>query len=238
MAERVPASTGRARAAAVRGALERLHPGMTIGLGSGRAVFALVDAIAAHWDHRPPLRVVTASEHTAQLARRAGLDLLAADGCAELDLAIDGTDEIDHRLRLVKGGGGALLREKLVIASARHVVVIAERDKLVERLGVTHRLPVEIVRFAHAATRARVGAHLPDARLRICDDGQPFLTDEGHYLLDCVLPPVDLERLSATLHRTLGVVEHGLFLHEADEALLGGVDGDLQILTRSQDNSA
>ena len=221
-----------ARAAAVAAVRERIEPGMTIGLGSGRAVFALVDLLATSWAGRRPLRAVVASSRTEARARAAGIELVGLDSDRALDLAVDGADEIDPALPLLKGGGGALLREKLVIAAARQVVIVAESPKLVPRLGTTKALPVEVVRFAWPTTRARLLGLLPTATLRQAPDGTPVVTDEGHHLLDCTLPATDLPALAAALKSTLGVVEHGLFPDQADEVLLGQPDGGVQVLRR------
>lgn len=221
-----------ARAAAVAAARERIEPGMTIGLGSGRAVFALVDLLATTWPGPRPLRAVVASSRTEARARAAGIELVGLDTDQALDLAVDGADEIDPALHLLKGGGGALLREKLVIAAARQVVIVAESPKLVPRLGTTKDLPVEVVRFAWPTTRARLLTLLPSATLRQTPDGTPVVTDEGHHLLDCTLPATDLPALAAALKSTLGVVEHGLFPDQADEVLLGQPDGGVEVLRR------
>jgi ribose 5-phosphate isomerase A len=219
------------RAAAVTAARARIEPGMTVGLGSGRAVFALIDLLAASWPSSRPLRAVVASSRTEARARSAGIELVDLDDRV-LDLAVDGADEVDDRLRLLKGGGGALLREKLVIAAARHVLVVAESDKLVPRLGASKALPVEVVRFAWPTTRRRLLDLVPSATLRRTPDAAPFVTDEGHHLLDCTIPPGDLDTLATTLKSTLGVVDHGLFTTEAHEALLGHPDGTVQTLHR------
>jgi ribose 5-phosphate isomerase A len=222
-----------ARAAAAHAARRLIEPGMTVGLGSGRAVFALVDTLAATWASPRPLRAVVASSRTEARARAAGIDLadLDDDGLV-LDLAIDGADEVDPALRLLKGGGGALLREKLVLAAARRVVIVAEAPKLVERLGATRALPVEVVRFAWPTTRRRLLELVPEATLRRDPDGRPVVTDEGHHLLDCAVPGGDLEELAAAVKATLGVVEHGLFVDQADQVLLGRPDGTVQELSR------
>jgi ribose 5-phosphate isomerase A len=221
-----------ARAAAALAAVELVEPGMTIGLGSGRAVFAIVELLARRWPGRPPVRVVVASSATERLARERGFELAGLDEDLTLDLALDGADEVDRRLGLVKGGGGALLREKLVLAAASRVAIVAERAKLVARLGQMYPLPVEVVRFAWPATRRRVLELLPDATLRRQATGAPVVTDEGHHLLDCRLPETDVAALAAALKATLGVVEHGLFLDLADQALLGAPDGSVQVLHR------
>jgi ribose 5-phosphate isomerase A len=221
-----------ARAAAVAAARPRIEPGMTIGLGSGRAVFALIELLGATWSSPHPLRAVVASSRTEARARAAGIDLVGLDSDRTLDLAVDGADEVDPALRLLKGGGGALLREKLVIAAARHVLIVAESPKLVDHLGTTRALPVEVVRFAWPTTRQRLLDLVPSATLRRTPDGAPVVTDEGHHLLDCELPGGDLAALAPALKATLGVVEHGLFPDQADEVLLGNPDGSVQHLQR------
>ena len=202
-----------ARAAAVAAARRLIEPGMTVGLGSGRAVFALIDVLAAAWASPTPLRAVVASSRTEARARAAGIDLVGLDGDRVLDLAVDGADEVDPALRLLKGGGGALLREKLVLAGARRVVILAEAPKLVDRLGATRPLPVEVVRFAWPTTRRRLLGLVPEATLRRGPDG-------------------DLEELAVAVKATLGVVEHGLFVDQADQVLLGRPDGTVRELSR------
>ncbi len=218
-----------AREAAAARAAELVEPGMTIGLGSGRAVWKVVEFLA----DRPPARAVVASERTHRLAREKGIELIELDGSIELDLAIDGADEVDPELGLIKGGGAALLREKLVVAAARSFVVVAETPKRVDRLGQTRDLPVEVVRFGWRDTRRRLLELAPEAALRMDEDGEPVLTDEGHLLLDCELPREgDLRELAAALERTVGVVEHGLFLDMAAVALLGTPAGGVETLER------
>lgn len=224
-------STEPAREAAARAAAERIEAGMTLGLGSGRAVWRAIELIAERWPDGPPVRSAFASDRTADLARQAGIEAVELDGDVRLDLAIDGADEIDPDLGLVKGGGAALLREKIVIAAADRFVVVAEERKRVPRLGATFSLPVEVVRFGWRDTRRRVLDLLPSAELRTADGGEPVATDEGHHLLDCELPEVaDLPALAGALKGTVGVVEHGLFLGMADEALLGRPDGSLEVV--------
>jgi ribose 5-phosphate isomerase A len=221
-----------ARGAAAAAALELIEPGMAVGLGSGRAVWAIVEGIGRRWPDGPPLTAVVASNRTGELARSAGIELLELDGALELDVAIDGADEVDRRLGLLKGGGGALLREKIVVGAARRFVAVAEERKRVERLGRAFRLPVEVVPFGWPSTRARALQLVEDAVLRE-DEGRPYVTDEGHYILDCRLPAQgELTALAAALKATLGVVEHGLFLDMADTVLLGRPDGTVERLER------
>jgi ribose 5-phosphate isomerase A len=224
-----------ARHAAAATALERVEPGMTIGLGSGRAVWQLIELIGEHWPQGPPLRAVFASDRTAELGRSAGIEAVELDGALRLHLALDGADEVGPDLGLIKGGGAALLREKLVVAAAERFVVMAEVRKRVERLGQAFPLPVEVVRFAWQDTRRRLLALLPSAELRTDDGGAPVVTDEGHHLLDCALPTDrDPGELGALIKATVGVVEHGLFIGMADEALLGRDDGGVDVIRASE----
>jgi ribose 5-phosphate isomerase A len=217
-----------ARVAAAGAAARLVEPGMTIGLGSGRAVWKVVELLGAAGD---PVRAAVASNRTAELARAVGIEIVELDGGVELDLALDGADEVSPSLGLIKGGGGALLREKIVISAARRFVVVAEAAKRVERLGEHFRLPVEVVRFAWRDTRRRLADLLPDAQLRTGEQGDPYLTDEGHLILDCALPPgSDPAELDLALRRVPGVVEHGLFLGMAERALLGRPDGGVDEL--------
>ena len=216
------------RAVAAR-ALSRLSPGMTIGLGSGRAVWTVIDAIAERWPGRAPLRAAVASTDTETAVRRAGIELVEPD--AGLSLAIDGADEVDSALGLLKGGGGALLREKLLVRAAERFLVVAQASKRVERLGDTRALPVEVVRFAWQTTQRRLLELVPSAEPRLDSGGRPVVTEEGNVLLDCTLPAEgDIAELAATIRAEVGVVEHGLFLGMADVVLLGHPDGRVEEL--------
>jgi ribose 5-phosphate isomerase A len=218
-----------ARDAAAAAAVELVEPGMTIGLGSGRALWKALELLA---DRGEPVRCVVASSRTDELAREAGFAVVALDGTVELDLALDGADEVDPSLGLIKGGGGALLREKIVISAARRFAVVAEASKKVARLGESFRLPVEVVRFGWQDTRRRLAALLPDAEQRLREDGEAYLTDEGHFILDCAVPPSgDIAELGRAIKQIPGVVEHGLFIGMATDALLGNPDGSVERLT-------
>jgi len=195
-----------ARRAAAAAAVERIKPGMTIGLGSGRAVWKVLEAICERWPDSVPLRVVPASSQTEELARAAGVELLDLDEAGPLDLAIDGADELDPELRLIKGGGGALLREKLVVAAAKRFVVVAETDKLVDRIGEHWRVPVEVVHFGWRSTLTRLlDGVVSAADIRCLDGDLPFITDEGHVIVDCAVPREgDLYEFAVQLKAEIG----------------------------------
>jgi ribose 5-phosphate isomerase A len=227
-AAKLPRVSDVARSAAAAAAAELVEPDMTIGLGSGRAVWATLARLPRG------TRAVVASELTRERALTAGVEVLELDGSFELDLALDGADEVDGSLGLIKGGGGALLREKIVIAAAHRFVVVAETAKRVDRLGERFPLPVEVIRFGWHDTRRRLSGLLPDAELRSTEDGSaPFVTDEGHYILDAPIPAgASAAALDQALKRVPGVVEHGLFLGMAELALLGRPDGTVERLER------
>ena len=218
------------RAAAAEAAVELMEPDMTIGLGSGRAVWTVIEAIGARWSGEHEIRAVVASEATFALAHAAGLEIVQLDGAGEIDLAVDGADEVGPDLLLLKGGGGALLREKIVAAAAKRFVIVAETTKQVTRLGEGYRLPVEVVRFGWRDTRRRLAHLLPDAERRDVGD-EPYMTDEGHWILDCAIPEdADPAELNTALEQIPGVVEHGLFIGMAERVLLGTPDGGLEAI--------
>jgi ribose 5-phosphate isomerase A len=213
-----------ARAAAATAAAELVEPGMTIGLGSGRAVWAVLDLLRDRG-----IRVAAASSRTDELLRAAGIEVVELDGDVRLALAIDGADEVDPSLGLIKGGGAAMLREKLVVKAADQFVVVAEASKKVDRLGQTRRLPVEVVRFAWRDTLRRLLMLVPDGELRVNEHGDIVITDEGHYIVDCDLPDSgDLADLGDAIKAEVGVVEHGLFIGMSSLGLLGSDDGSVE----------
>jgi ribose 5-phosphate isomerase A len=233
-ARAVPAeASDAARAAAAQAAADLVEPRATIGLGSGRAVWAVIGILGERVGELGPLRAAVASSRTEEVARAAGIEVVELDGSLRLALAIDGADEVDPQLGLLKGGGGALLREKIVVAAAERFVVVAEARKRVDRLASTRGIPVEVVRFGWPDTRRRLLDLVATAELRRGDGGEPYVTDEGHHILDCA-PRADGDPgdLATSIKAVPGVVEHGLFLTEADLVLLGRPDGEVERLER------
>ena len=221
---------GLKREAAAR-ALEFVRPGMRLGLGTGSTAAHFVDLLAAKVRGGFDVVGVPTSEATKRQAERLGVPLTTLDDQPELDLTVDGADEIDRELNLIKGGGGALLREKIVANASREMIVIADESKLVDRLG-RFPLPIEVVDFGVAATTRAIGAAVAAAgcagslQLRRKSDGHVFVTDQGHFILDATLGAIpDARALARRLADVPGVVEHGLFIGQARCAILAGRSG-------------
>jgi ribose 5-phosphate isomerase A len=195
-----------------RYALDQVRPGQVIGLGSGRAAQRFVRALGARVGEGLDVRGVPTSRSTAELARALGIPLVALDEVPGIDLAVDGADEVDPQGRLIKGYGGALLREKIVAASAARVVILVGPEKCVSQLGARGRLPVEVLPFALAAVRRRLeDLGVPGAPRR--RDGHLELSDNGNALVDCQLGPLsEPAELDRALHAIPGLLETGLFL--------------------------
>jgi len=215
--------------AAARRAVGYVASGTVVGLGSGSTVSPLLELLgeALASGALRDVRAVPTSEDTASRCRVLGVPLTTLDEHPRLALAIDGADEIDPRLDLIKGLGGALLREKLVALAARRFVVIADASKRVRKLGTRAPVPVEVVRFGwttHLPFFERLGA---TPALRRTADGEPFVTDEGHYIVDCRFARgiPDARAVARALARRPGVVEHGLFLGMARVAVVAGPRG-------------
>jgi ribose 5-phosphate isomerase A len=224
------------RAAAAR-AVEFVRPGMRLGLGTGSTAKHFVELLAERVHKGLDVVAVPTSEATRALAEKLGVSLTTLDATPELDLTVDGADEIGPDLTLIKGGGGALLREKIVAAASAHMIVIADASKWVKRLG-RFPLPVEIVPFGATATRRAVEAAAAaagspgPAAIRKTTNGHAFVTDGGHWLLDAQLQQIaDPRALAARLAAVPGVVEHGLFIDLARTAIVAGPDG-VQLIER------
>jgi len=213
-------------------ALKFVEPGMVLGLGTGSTASAFIELLAERLKTEDlDLTCVATSEQTKRFAEERGIRIADFNTIADVDLTIDGADEIDPQLNLLKGGGGALLREKIVAFASDRVIIIADASKYVEQLG-EFPLPVEIVDFGVAATLAMIEAAAEDAgcqgsiALRRTASGEPFRTDGGHLIADCAFGSIpDPETLADLLDIVPGVVEHGLFLGIADDVFLAAPDG-------------
>jgi ribose 5-phosphate isomerase A len=222
-----PAERGKEEAG-IRAA-QIVQPGMVLGLGTGSTVAYFLDALGARYQagELPGIVGVPTSLRTEARAQELGIPLRSLEGVGKLDVTVDGADEVDPNLDLVKGLGGALLREKMVAQVTQHLVIIVDTGKIVDRLGTRSPVPLEVVPFGWAA-------HLPflddlggEAHLREDQGGRPYLTDNQNYILNCSFP--DGIRNAALLERAFqeraGIVESGLFLGMAKEILVGGEAG-------------
>jgi ribose 5-phosphate isomerase A len=218
---------------AAAAALDYVEDGMILGLGTGSTATHFVRMLGERCTQGLKVRAAPTSEATRRLAIQAGVPLLELDQCDRIDLTVDGADEVDPRFRLIKGGGGALLREKIIANASDHMVVICDETKMVETLGA-FPLPVEVSAFGFTITAKKVfdalraaGCPGTDVDLRTAGDARkPFLTDGGNYILDCrCLRIPDPEGLGERLRRIPGVVEHGLFIGLARTVIVGGARG-------------
>ena len=207
--------------------------GMVMGLGSGTTASAAVSAIGRRVAQGLRITGIATSSKTEALARSLGIPLSTLDEHQRIDLAIDGADEVERgTLSLIKGRGGALLEEKLVAAASQRFAVVVDESKVVDRLcDARQPIPVEVVPFGWKSTARRLAALGAEWTLRPSAEGRPFLTDGGHYILDCAFPPFDAAQLLQQIDSTVGVVEHGLFLGMATEVLVArpAADGKAEI---------
>jgi ribose 5-phosphate isomerase A len=204
---------------------------MTVGLGTGSTARLFIDALVARVHAGLCIVGVPTSEATAVQARQGGMSLATLDERPSLDMVVDGADEVDPQLNLIKGLGGALLREKIVACSTARLLIMVDEHKLVARLGDHSPVPVEVVPFGW--TRVDTALRALGARpVRRLTGGAPFITDGGHYILDCWFDQKpDLLPIAPAIKAITGVVEHGLFLHMPVQVLVGRAGG-VQVLDR------
>jgi ribose 5-phosphate isomerase A len=206
---------------AARASLKYIRDGNVVGLGTGSTAVFLVRALAERVREGLRIRGIPTSVNTEKLATSLGIPMITLGDVQEIDVTIDGADEFDPGLRLTKGGGGALLREKIVASASRQVVIIADSGKQVPMLG-KFPLPVEVIKFAQPLVRRKISAMGAKVELRKTASGEPFLTDEGNHILDCNFGQIpDPPSLARALSDTPGVVEHGLFVNLANVVLMG-----------------
>jgi ribose 5-phosphate isomerase A len=216
------------KSAAAKRAVEFVENGMVIGLGTGSTADFVVEELAARVARGLAVIAIPTSEHTAGLARRLSIPLASFSQHSRIDLAIDGADEVQRgTLDLIKGRGGALLREKIVAAASQRFIVVVDQEKLVDRLGEHMPVPVEVAQFGWQATAAALEKLGADAELRQ-DGGQPFVTDGGNFIVDCHFGPIaDPQQTERLIKMTVGVVESGLFIGRSSAVIVAterGVD--------------
>ena len=204
----------------------------TIGLGSGSTIFSLIGELANRRKHALNLKIVAASGQTKLLAEEAGIMTVDLNDIESLPLTIDGADEIDENFQLIKGGGGALLREKMVASVSDRLIIIADESKCVSQLG-RFPLPVEVVASGWKPVQKKIlsiGCKKVELRK---EKEQPFISSDGHYILDCHFEKIkDAVSLNTTLHLIPGVVETGLFLNMTHAAVIGYADGRIEMTAK------
>lgn len=218
---------------AARAAVELVQDGMVLGLGTGSTANLMLAALAERVRQGLDVRGVPTSEATMTLARHLGIPLTTLDEDLVLDLTLDGADEVDPDFRLIKGLGGALLREKVVAASSKRLAIMVDESKMVKQLGTKCPLPVEVMRFAWRPAGESLRALGCEPVLRRGKDGEPFVSDNGNLILDARFARGidDAERLERDANNIPGVVENGLFLGLTTEVVVGSAEG-ARVLTR------
>lgn len=214
-----------AKLKAAQRALDFVQDGMSLGLGSGTTSSIFIRELGARVRQGLRVRGIATSDASQQLAESLSIPITSFEQCPELDLAVDGADEVGPGLALIKGGGGAMLREKIVASAARRFIVIADSSKLVDTLG-RFPLPVEVIQMALPLVLRKLDALKLNPKLRHHPDGSLYITDEGNVILDCACGAIpDPATTAADLRSIIGVVEHGLFVNMASLALVAGDDG-------------
>jgi len=206
--------------AAARASLRFVKDGQVVGLGTGSTAAYFIQLLGEQVKNGLKIRGIPSSDRSREQAAGLGIPLTTLDECQEIDVTVDGADEVDPQLRLIKGGGGALLREKIVASATKYYVIITDATKRVPVLG-KFPLPVEVIKFAQALVRKKIEALGAAVDMRVGTDGTPYLTDENNYILDCRFGQIpDPEGLARRLGDMPGVVEHGLFIGMASVVLV------------------
>ncbi len=210
-----------------------VEDGNVIGLGTGSTASCFIHALASRYEEEGLNIVTVASSHASEkLARDLGLPFVSIDAIEAIDLYFDGADELDPQKQMIKGAGGALLKEKILASCSREFVVMVDESKLVNSLGLV-KLPVEVVQFAHRITEFKLQSFATSCILRTRGDSKPFVTDSGNFIYDLQLKlPVDnVEDLDSALKRIPGVVETGLFYKLAGRVVIGYKDGSVKMIS-------
>jgi len=213
-------------------AVNLVQENMIVGLGSGSTVFYFITALAEKIKTGFKCTAVPTSEQTRLLAEKNGFNLVTLNEVGFIDLTIDGADEIDHQLQLIKGGGAALLQEKMVAATSKKLVIIADHTKLVSKLG-HFPLPIEVIPYGWKQVQQKIREiYKIETQIRT-KNNDLTVTDHGHYILDCYFNEIQNPAvLNTDLHAIPGVVETGLFVNMASEAIIGIADGSFQYLSK------
>src|ERR1700733_3686054 len=215
-----PHKNDQEKEAAARASLRFVKDGQVVGLGTGSTAAYFIQLLGERVKNGLRIRGIPSSDRSREQAASLGIPLTTLDECQQIDVTVDGADEFDPQLRLIKGGGGALLREKIVASATRQFVIVADRTKQVRVLG-KFPLPVEVIKFAQALVKKKIEALGAQVELRRNADGKAYLTDENNHILDCRFGQIpNANALARQLSDMPGVVEHGLFIGMASVVLL------------------
>ena len=215
--------------AAARASLQFIRDGYVVGMGTGSTAARFIDLLGEQVKSGLKIRGIPSSDRSREQAAKLGIPVITFEECQQIDVTVDGADEVDPQLRLIKGGGGAMLREKIVASATKQLVIVADESKQVSVLG-KFPLPVEVIKFAQALVAKEIAALGAQVSVRTGADGKPFVTDEHNHILDCRFGQIpDADGLARKLSDMPGVVEHGLFIGMASVVLFARGDGIVEL---------
>jgi len=215
-------------------AVEQVEDNMVIGLGTGSTIEYSLKKLGELVKSGLKIKGIPTSVHTQRIAKEYNIPLTTLEENPVIDLTIDGADEVDSELNLIKGGGGALTREKIIAFNSKKVIIVIDDSKIVKALGIDFALPVEVLRFGWTSTKKALEEFSCNVELRKVMGDEPFITDNSNYILDCDFDRIDNpEQLEKDINNIPGVVENGLFVGLADEVIVGGKQGILTLCKES-----
>lgn len=218
-----------AKRIAAERAIDYIHDGMIVGLGTGSTAYWAIQKLGAKVHEGLNIKAIATSNQSEELAKKLGIKLITFSEIDKIDITIDGADEVDHDFNLIKGGGGALLREKIVAAASKQLVIVVDEGKLVKRLGA-FPLPVEIVKFGLEITIRKLRRLGCDPKLREVE-GKTYITDNGNYIVDCHFNSIDNPKeLHNKINLIPGIVDNGLFINMTSRVIVGYHNGDVKEL--------
>lgn len=218
-----------AKRAAAERAVDYIHDGMIVGLGTGSTAYWAIKKLGLKVHEGLDIKAIATSNKSENLAKELGIKMISFSEIDKIDITIDGADEVDYDFNLIKGGGGALLREKIVAAASKKLIIVIDERKLVDRLGA-FPLPVEIVKFGHEATIKYLHGLGCEARLRETY-GKTYITDNGNYIVDCYFKSIDNPKeLHNKINLIPGVVENGIFINMTSRVIVGAGNGEIREL--------
>ena len=211
-------------------AVKHIEDGMIIGLGTGSTIEYSLRKLGQMIKEGFKIRGIPTSIHTKRIAEEENIPLTTLDEHPDIDLTIDGADEVDSNLNLIKGGGGALTREKIIAFNSKKVIIVVDDSKVVKALGIDFALPVEVVKFGWTSTKKTLETFGCNVALREVMKGEPFITDNGNYILDCEFDRIENpDQMEIEINCVPGVVENGLFINLVDEVIVGSKQGILTL---------